>query len=701
MSTINPHLDLEPTDALVEAFTDFYEQYYREIIEEYPDTPGRSVEVDYEHLQEYCEQRDFDDRDPLDKLVTEHPTETLHNAEVALQEFDDDIDGLEDASLRLVNHGPKTPIRQLRRTHMNKLVTVEGIVSKATDVLPKVSIGTYRCMLCGTRQDVEQPTWERETPFRCVNGDCETTAEKNFQLLTERSEIVNFQKIQVQESPEDLKGGQTPQSIDLTIHGDITGEVTPGERVVVTGILKARDTEDSSVLQPYMQGNNIAPEEQEFEELSITPEEERQIKELAQDPKVYEKLHQSLAPTIHGYETEKFAAVLQLFGGVRKTQPGGGTKTRGDLHLLYIGDPGTGKSQILRYVHKLSPRGVYTSGKGSSSAGLTAAAVKDSEFDDKWTLEAGAMVLADKGIAAVDELDKMRKEDRSAMHEALEQQTVSVSKAGINATLKSRCSLLGAANPSMGRWDDHQPIPSQIDIEPALVSRFDLIFTIKDRPDEDDDRELAEHILKSNRAGQRHAAGKEVSKDDEVVGEVPADLFRKYIAYARKNYRPELTDDAEKRIRDFYVEMRNKEGGDNDAIPVTARKLEGLVRLSEAAARIELSEEITEKHADIAVELTQESMRQVGIDPDTGEFDADILETGTTSSQRDRVTDIIEAVEALCDQDDDNLADKEDIVELASGRGHDPDRVRDTIERLAREGKQLYSPNADERYRTL
>jgi len=216
--------------------------------------------------------------------------------------------------------------------------------------------------------------------------------------------------------------------------------------------------------------------------MDITGEDKEEIVRLSSSEGIYEKMVASIAPSIYGYDQEKLSMILQLFSGVTKQLPDG-SRIRGDLHMLLIGDPGTGKSQMLAYIENIAPRAVYTSGKGSSSAGLTAAAVRD-DFGDgqQWSLEAGALVLADRGIAAIDELDKMRPEDRSAMHEALEQQKISVSKAGINATLKSRCSLLGAANPKYGRFDQYEPISEQIDLEPALISRFDLIFTVTDTP---------------------------------------------------------------------------------------------------------------------------------------------------------------------------------------------------------------------------
>jgi replicative DNA helicase Mcm len=365
-------------------------------------------------------------------------------------------------------------------------------------------------------------------------------------------------------------------------------------------------------------------------------------------------------------------------------------------------------SQMLQYIRNLAPRSVYTSGKGSSSAGLTAAAVRD-DFGDgqQWSLEAGALVLADRGIAAVDELDKMRPEDRSAMHEALEQQSVSVSKAGINATLKSRCSLLGAANPKYGRFDQYESIGEQIDLEPALISRFDLIFTVTDQPDPEEDAALAEHILRTNYAGELNTQREQVANSnhsqeeveavtDTVDPEIDPELLRKYVAYAKRTCFPTMTDEAKGAIRDFYVDLRAK-GADEDApVPVTARKLEALVRLAEASARVRLSDTVEHEDAERVIEIVRSCLQDIGVDPETGEFDADVIETGTSKSQRDRIKsikDVIETVDA--EYEGEAGAPIDAIVERAEAEGIDEDKVMDQIEQLRRKG-DVYSPTTDQ-----
>ncbi|MFU8868608.1 LAGLIDADG family homing endonuclease [Natronococcus sp.] len=335
----------------------------------------------------------------------------------------------------------------------------------------------------------------------------------------------------------------------------------------------------------------------------------------------------------------------------------------------------------------------------------TAAAVRD-DFGDgqQWTLEAGALVLADQGIAAVDELDKMRSEDRSAMHEALEQQRISVSKAGINATLKSRCSLLGAANPKYGRFDQYEPIGEQIDLEPALISRFDLIFTVTDQPDEEKDKNLAEHILTTNYAGElttqrEEMTSLEVSEEEieemteQVDPVIDAELLRKYIAYAKQNCHPRMTEEARKTIRDFYVDLRAK-GTDEDApVPVTARKLEALVRLSEASARVRLSDTVEQRDAERVVEIVRSCLQDIGVDPETGEFDADIVEAGTSKSQRDRIKNIKGLISDI-EEEYDEGAPVDIVLERADEIGMDESKAEHEIDKLKQKG-EVYEPSTD------
>ncbi|WP_049969134.1 minichromosome maintenance protein MCM [Haladaptatus cibarius] len=685
---------------LVDRFEQFYRRYYGdqvgELAQQYPNEK-RSLYIDWNDLYRY-------DADIADDYLAQ-PQQLQEYAEEALRLYDLPVDvSLGQAHVRLQDLPEHTDIRAIRARHVNTMVSVQGIIRKATGVRPKIQEAAFECQRCGTLTLIPQSGGDFQEPHECQG--CERQGP--FRINFDQSEFIDSQKLRVQESPEGLRGGETPQSIDIHIEDDITGNVSPGDHVTVTGILhleqQGSGQEKSAVFDVYMDGVSVVIEDEEFEDMDITDEDKEEIVELSNEPDIYEQMVDSIAPAIYGYEEEKIAMILQLFSGVTKHLPDG-SRIRGDLHMLLIGDPGTGKSQMLSYIQHIAPRSVYTSGKGSSSAGLTAAAVRD-DFGDgqQWTLEAGALVLADKGIAAVDELDKMSPDDRSAMHEGLEQQKISVSKAGINATLKSRCSLLGAANPKYGRFDQYESIGEQIDLEPALISRFDLIFTVTDKPDPDHDARLAEHILQTNFAGELNTQRTEInapniseeqvqSQTEEVAPAIDAELLRKYIAYAKSNIYPTMKPEAREAIRDFYVDLRSK-GTDEDApIPVTARKLEALVRLAEASARVRLSDTVEQEDANRVIEIVRSCLQDIGVDPETGQFDADVVETGTSKTQRDRIKNIKQLIASI-EEEYDEGAPVEVVLDRADEIGLDPSKAEHEINKLKQKG-EVYEPSTD------
>jgi replicative DNA helicase Mcm len=686
---------------LIERFVRFYRNYCRDDIstlaQRYPNEQ-RSLYVDYDDLYQF-------DADLAEDFLAQ-PDQIREYAEEALRQYDLPADiRLGQAHVRVRNIPETVDIRNIRvhDDHIGRMVAVTGIVRKATDVRPKITEAAFECQRCGTMTYIPQSDGSFQEPHECQG--CERQGP--FRVNYDQSEFIDAQKLRIQESPEGLRGGETPQSIDVNVEDDATGKVTAGDHVTVTGVLhieqQTNNNEKSPIFDLYMDGVAVEMEDEEFEDMDIAEEDIVRIHDLSERPDIYEEMVASVAPSIYGYEQEKLAMILQLFSGVTKHLPDG-SRIRGDLHMLLIGDPGTGKSQMLSYIRNIAPRSVYTSGKGSSSAGLTAAAVRD-DFGDgqQWTLEAGALVLADKGIAAVDELDKMRPEDRSAMHEALEQQQISVSKAGINATLKSRCSLLGAANPKYGRFDQYEPIGEQIDLEPALISRFDLIFTVTDQPDPDHDAKLADHILKTNYAGELNTqrsklttseyTESEVSEvTDQVAPAIDAELLRKYIAYAKRNCYPTMTDAAKAAIREFYVDLRAK-GTDEDApVPVTARKLEALVRLSEASARIRLSDTVEEEDAERVITIVRSCLQDIGVDPETGQFDADVVETGTSKTQRDRKMNLRKLIGEIEQEYQEGAPVDEVLAQAVEVLGIEESKAEKEIESLKRKG-ELYEPS--------
>ena len=685
---------------LIDDFEEFYRNYYRneigELARQYPNGQ-RSLFIDWDDLYRF-------DSDLADDYRSQ-PGQLQEYAEEALRLYDLPVDvGLGRAHVRIRGLQEATEIREIRARHRGQLLSVQGTVQKATDVRPKITEAAFECQRCGTLTRIPQTGGDFQEPHECQGCERQGPFDVNF----DQSEFVDAQKLRVQESPEGLRGGETPQDIDVHIEDDITGAVTAGDHVRVTGVLHLDQQESgreaTAMFDVYMDGVSVEIEDEQFEDMDIDEADKRAIVDLSTREDIYEQMVGSIAPSIYGYEQAKLAMTLQLFSGVAKHLPDG-SRIRGDMHMLLIGDPGTGKSKLLQYIRQIAPRSVYTSGKGSSSAGLTASAVQD-DFGEgqQWTLEAGALVLADQGIAAVDELDKMEPGDRSAMHEALEQQTISISKAGINATLQSRCSLLGAANPKYGRFDQYESIGEQIDLEPALISRFDLIFTVTDDPDPDRDRELAEHILRTNYAGELNTQRTEQTAADVSQSEVDAvtdtvapaiepDLLRKYVAYAQRNCFPTMTEEAKEAISDFYVDLRS-EGADEDApIPVTARKLEALVRLAEASARVRLADSVELEDAERVIEVVRTQLQDIGVDPETGEFDADIIETGTSKTQRDRIKNV-KALIAEIEEEYDAGAPVEEVLDRAEETGTERSKAEHELEKLRRQG-EVYEPQTD------
>jgi len=617
-------------------------------------------------------------------------------------------------------------IRDLRAKHVGKFVAIEGLIRRATEVRPRVLEAAFQCERCGTITLKKQDDIHVKEPLECDKdaGGCGSASGRTrFKLLTEvtiltgnmmhgnedrtnPSEFIDTQKIEAQESPEGLRGGEQPKRLEIYIEDDLCGLVSPGDRVILNGILRSRQrgrtsTTRSTFFDLFLDVNSFDRLGQEFEELVISKDDEKKIRRMAKTKSLKKKIVGSIAPSIFGMEVEKEAIALQLFGGVPKIMHDK-NRTRGDIHILLIGDPGVAKSQLLAYVSKLAPRGIYASGKSASAAGLTAAAVRSEEFGEgRWTLEAGALVLADRGVCCIDELDKMAEKDRDSMHTAMEQQQISVAKAGITATLQTRCSILAAANPTLGRFDPHKILPEQIDLDPPLLTRFDVIFTITDKVDEAVDRALADHILKIHFAGEA-AKYRELTESDEYAEEeesiakekgppIDVELLRRYIAYAKKTCIPVMTPEAMSLINEYYVSMRRRsEGG---AVQITPRNIEAMIRLSEASARMKLEKRATVEDAEVAIRIVKYFLETVSSTED-GIIDTDIITTGFGSSQRDRIWTILEIIKDIQGTDG---ASRDDIMRIAEERNVPTAKVNDDLDRLKREGR-IYEKFED-RYR--
>lgn len=611
-------------DLLIEAKS-FFETYKKDI--------GESIRKGRKVI--YVNFEDLSSSSPvLSEALISNPEEILQLLEMALE----DTGLIKNARIRF-NDLPKTQevkIRNIRSNHLNQLIFFEGLVRQASEVRPQVVNAKFECPSCGTVISVLQIEKKFREPSRCSCG-----RKGQFRLLSKI--MVDAQRLVIEEAPESLTGGEQPRRINVFLKEDLVEphmeeKTTPGSKVCVLGILKEvpvplQTGAISTRFDIAIEANNLIPLDSTYEDLNISEEEERQIQELAEDPELFLKLRDSIAPSIWGYEEIKEALVLQMFSGVRKVSPDG-TTSRGDIHLFLMGDPGVAKSVTLKFISNIAPRGRYVVGMGASGRGITATVVKD-EFLKGWSLEAGAMVLANKGVVCIDEIEKMTPEDRSAMHEALEQQTVTISKANVQATLSAQTSVLAAGNPKYGRFEPSQSITQQIDLPPALINRFDLIFILRDLPNVKQDDAIATHVLN-------------IHKRQDQKSAIDRDLFRKYIAYAKQKCEPALTDEAVNKIKDFYVKLRNMQAtGDGQGIPISARQLQGLVRLSEAHAKSRLSKTVDKEDAEVAIRLTNYYLMQVGYDPDTKTFDIDRFTSNTSSSQRSKIILVKESIKKL------------------------------------------------------
>ncbi len=630
---------------------------------------------------------DFDDLVTIDSRFAEdlidQPDRFLgHAAEAALAQLrveDPEYAGeIDRVRVRFRGLPETTLLRLMGADHINRLIMVEGILVRASSVQPLLTTAVFRCRRCGATVPVAQTASQVQFPATCPDPSCRRTGP--FDIVESASEFINFQKVRVQERPEDLPPGQLPRWIDAQLVEDLVDVARPGDRVTLIGVVRtvrgyAPGRSLSRAFNIHLETNFIDIVGKEPEIVQITPEEEKWIREFSRDPRVHEKIVRSIAPSIYGYEDIKEAIMYLLFGGVPKLLPDNIT-IRGDSNVLIIGDPGTAKSQLLQYVSKIAPRGLYTSGRGSTAAGLTAAVIREREGG--MTLEAGALVLADRGICSIDEIDKMRTEDRVAIHEAMEQQTVSVAKGGIVATLNARTSILAAANPALGRYDPYRTMIENINLPTTILSRFDLIFLIKDQPEKEVDQRMAEHILLLHKTGAA-----------PVEAPMPPLMLKKYISYA-KTIRPLLTDDAMKRFEDFYVQMRTTESRESP-VAITARQLESLIRIAEARARTALRKEVIVEDAQASILLMRKSLEQVGVDiSGSGEIDIDIIMTGKPKSLRDKLQVVLSTI--VDGERESGMIREEDLYErLQQEYDIRREEAYRLIAQLTREGT-IYSP---------
>ena len=538
------------------------------------------------------------------------------------------------------NASNEVRLRQINVKHIEKLIYLKAIVIKVSPPKPQIKLAFFECEICQTRISIPQKNDDLEKPEICSNPNC--TNKKKFILDEVDSEFFDYQKITIQESPDDLEPGATPRTLNAILKYGLIDLIRPGERVKIHAIYRSKPQENSrgkksTIFSPYLDVNNIEGLSVEEDELNISDAEYIEINRLSQLDNIHHILVNSIAPSIYGCDHLKMAALMSIFGGVQKITKGG-TVIRGDIHTLFMGDPGTGKSQILQFCSKLISRSIYTSGKGASAAGLTAAVVRDGD-DGNYSLEAGALVLASGGIATIDEFDKMEKNDRSAIHQAMEQQTISISKAGINATLQAKTAIIAAANPKYGRYNSFKSPVDNINLPAPILSRFDLVFIVQDIPEPDNDQAIADFIV-----GSHMEIDENIEENSEVIS---LDLLRKYIHHARSISRPKLTRGAAELIKNFYLTMRRQSNQENAAVAIVARYLEGLIRMAEANAKMALRDHVLESDAEISISLMNRSLKEIGFDPDTGTINIDRLVTGQSSKKLEQVEIVLDIIKNL------------------------------------------------------
>ncbi|KAK1147028.1 MCM DNA helicase complex subunit [Aspergillus melleus] len=581
----------------------------------------------------------------------------IETGHMPLNEIPDLVGEVETKMFKVLPFGLDSSVnmRELDPADMDKLVSIKGLVIRATPIIPDMKEAFFRCQVCNHGVQVDIDRGRIAEPTICPRQVCKES--NSMELIHNRCVFSDKQVIKLQETPDSIPDGQTPHSVSLCVYDELVDVCKAGDRIEVTGIFRSNpvrvnprqrtqralfktfiDVQHVQKIDRKKLGVDVSTVEEELSDQAagnaeqtrqITAEEEDRIKRTASRPDIYELLSRSLAPSVYEMDDVKKGILLQMFGGTNKSfEKGGNPRYRGDINVLLCGDPSTSKSQLLRYVHKIAPRGVYTSGKGSSAVGLTAYVTRDPETR-QMVLESGALVLSDGGVCCIDEFDKMNESTRSVLHEVMEQQTVSIAKAGIITTLNARTSILASANPIGSRYNPNLPVPQNIDLPPTLLSRFDLVYLVLDRVDEQEDRRLAKHLVNMYLEDRPDNASEE-----EIL---PVEFLTAYITYAKNKVHPVLTPAAGKVLSDAYVNMR-KLGDDirsaDRRITATTRQLESMIRLSEAHARMRLSPEVTAGDVEEAVRLIRSAIKQAATDSRTGLIDMGLLTEGTSASER-------------------------------------------------------------------
>lgn len=577
-------------------------------------------------------------------------------------------------------------IGEARKGAIGKLVAMEGLCRQVSDNKPRVIETQFECQRCGTDNgpfDVSG-TFDLDDakPYDCVG--CER--EGPFKRNPDKEKYEEYQQLKIQESPGDAVNESAPREMVANCLGvNLIDRIEPGDRATVVGIVREAEDNDSTLLDTRLEVLSIIPEQVQFEEVEFSDNDVDHIKQIANSDNVFERIRDTIAPSIYGYDKIKLGIALQQFGGT--TRFSHGNRKRGEMHIMLIGDPGVGKSQLLQSSRSLAPRAISAGGTGSTSVGLTASAQKEKIGDEEqWTLQAGSLVLADGGLITIDELDNLKWTDQQSLDEALSEGQLNVDKAKIHATLKTRCSALMAANPEKGRFDPYEPIAEQFDMPEELLDRCDLVFAMRDQPDPEIDSMIADSVMSVHERDRASADGGAPVGSEELIGD---DIFRKYVAYARRNFNPVLTEESKTRLKDWYLNIRDLsiEG----QISINTRFFEGALRASQASARARLSEEVEESDVNRAIDLIMHMMNDLGLDPEGEGYDVDMIGQGKPSpSQQKRIDLIKQIIDELAMEYDDG-APLNEVRTTAEDHDLSTEKVDDEIEKLRRKG-DVYEP---------
>jgi len=589
---------------------------YQEKIREMCQRNRASFEVDYNILASECQ--------VLAYFLPEAPTTVLEIFDeaaksVVLNMFPSYERITKDVRVRISDLPLVEDLRSLRQLHLNQLIRTSGVVSASSGVLPQLHMVKFDCTKCGYVLGPFLQNQDQELKA----GTCpECQSLGPFTINQSETLYKNYQRITIQESPGKVSAGRLPRSKDALLFGDLCDTCRPGDEIELTGVysnsydLSLNTKNGFPIFATIIIANHIVRHDQKSEAERMTDDDIKAITALSKDERIGERIIASIAPSIYGHDDIKRALALSLFGGVAKN-PQDKHKVRGDINVLLCGDPGTAKSQFLKYVEKIAPRAVFSTGQGASAVGLTAY-VQRSQLTKEWTLEAGALVLADKGVCLIDEFDKMNDQDRTSIHEAMEQQTISISKAGIVTSLQARCAVMAAANPIGGRYDASMTFSENVDLTEPILSRFDILCVVRDTVDPTTDEHLARFVVASHMKNHPRATQADVdnmAKTEETlasssgmagVEKIPQELLRKYVLYAREKVHPKLHQMDQDKVAKMYSELR-RESQATGSIPITVRHIESMIRMAESHAKMHLREFVSEDDVNMAIRVMLES----------------------------------------------------------------------------------------------